>query len=76
MQLHFVVVLMAAHCSWSISAEANQIAPIVIRSNNSDLICPSEIMRDNAQQMLKNIISAKITSFVATEPPIDCRCHH
>ena len=69
MQLHFVVALIAAHCSWSISAEANQITPIVICSNNGDLVCPSEIMQDNAQQLLKNIISAKIASFVATEPP-------
>ena len=72
MQLHFIIALMAAHCSWSISAEANQITPIaiVIHSDNCNLIlvCPSEIMRDDAQQLLKNIISAKISSFVTTEP--------
>ena len=54
---------------WCISAETNcnQITPIMIRSNDSST-CPSEILRDNAMEFLKNIVSARLLS---TKPPAD-----
>ncbi|MCG8621793.1 MAG: hypothetical protein MJE68_07325 [Proteobacteria bacterium] len=58
---------------YCISAEPLYCVPIVIHSNDNG-ICPSEIMRENARQLLKNVVSAKlsnISSFILTEPLTD-----
>ena len=72
-QLHFIITLMAAY--WCISAEAHQIAPLTIYSDANGILCPSEIRRENALQLLKDIMSAKISNIISssltTEPPTD-----
>lgn len=55
------------------SAEPLHCAPIIIH-NGANGICPLEIMRENARQLLKNVVSAKlsnISSSITTEPPTD-----
>ena len=61
---------MAEHCC--ISAEPLHCAPIIIRSDANG-ICPSEMMRENARQLLKNVVSAKLSNISSstTEPPAD-----
>ena len=73
MQLQFIIMLMAASAHQCISVESHQITPFIIRSDASS-ICPSEIMRDNALQLVRDIISAKISNisnFISTEPPTE-----
>ena len=68
-QLHFIVIVMVAY--WCIS-EGHKITPLMIRSNDGSIhVCPSEIMRDNARQLLKSMVSAKIYDITSTEPPTD-----
>ena len=72
-QLQFIIMLMAAYSAWCISAESIQITPLTIRSNANGM-CPSEIMRDNALQLLKNATSAilsNISGSTTTESPTD-----
>ena len=64
---------MAAYSAWCISAESIQITPLIIRSNANGM-CPSEIMRDNALQLLKNVTSAILTNIsgsTTTKSPTD-----
>ena len=66
-----IILVMAEHCCTS--AEPLHCAPIFIHSNDNG-ICPLEIMRENARQLLKNVVSAKlsnISSSLTTEPPTD-----
>ena len=70
-QVFFIMILvMAEHCC--ISAEPLHCAPIIIHSNANG-ICPSEMMRENARQLLKNVVSAKLSNISSsmTEPPTD-----
>ena len=72
MQLYFIIMLMNAY--WCISAESNQIPPITIRRDAKSIICPSEVMRDNALQLLKNIVSTKLSNIstsITTKSPTD-----
>ena len=70
--MFFIIILvMIEYCC--ISAESLHCAPIIIHSDDNG-ICPSEIMRENARQLLKNVVSAKlsnISSSITTELPTD-----
>ena len=70
--MFFIMMLvMAEYCC--MSAEPLHCIPIIIHSDDNG-ICPSEIMRENARQLLKNVVSAKlsnISSSILTEPPTD-----
>ena len=73
-RVFFIMILvMAEYCC--ISAEPLHCAPgpIIVHSDDNG-ICPSEIKRENARKLLKNVVSAKlsyISSSITTEPLTD-----
>ena len=72
MQLHFVIIIVGAY--WCVSTRAYKTVTPLIVSSDTNNVCPSENMLDNARQLLKNIVSTKISSDFnsetsTTEPP-------
>ena len=71
-RVFFIIILvMAEYCC--ISAEPLHCAPIFIHSDANG-ICPLKIMQVNARQLLKNVVSEKlsnISSSITTRPPTD-----
>ena len=73
-QLHlFVVMLMSAYSVCCISAESIQITPLIMTiHSNANGMCPSEIKRDNALQLLTAIlVNIPGSTTVTTESPTD-----
>ena len=69
----FVIMLMSAYSVWCISAESIQITPLIMTiHSNSNGMCPSEIKRDNALQLLTAIlVNIPGSTTVTTESPTD-----